>query len=279
MFDSLVLHETTAATLKTLAANPPQGLLLVGPRGIGKTTIASTWATQIASEPSAIRTITPDDKGTITIEAIRELYKAARSRQEGRHVIIIDNADAMSTEAENAFLKLLEEPRAGLTFILTANSTESMLPTVLSRVQLVPLSPLTDDAIRRVIVSKKPGIAQADLAQFVFIASGRPATALSLLDPEVFDVQRESVQRAKTLMTAKPYERYLHITKLAADRQGCLDGLTAMQRIAEVQLRSAQSPAQISHWAQLADKIDATMTAIQNNGNMRAQLLYLFSSY
>lgn len=279
MFDSLVLHDTTKATLKTLTAEPPQGLLFVGPRGIGKTTIANAFAAQIANDAAAIRVLTPDDKGTITIEVIRELYKAARGRQQGRQVIIIDDADGMSVEAENAFLKLLEEPRPGLTFILTARSTESMLPTILSRVQLVPLQPLTDDVIRRLAVSKKPGIAQADLAQLVFIANGRPATALQLLDETVLGTHRESAQRAKGLITAKPYERYLHIAKLAADRQGCLDGLAAMQRIIEVQLRAAQSAGQAAHWAGLANKIDATMTAIQNNGNIRAQLLYLFSSY
>lgn len=279
MFDSLILHKNTAEILQSLVSSPPQGILLAGPSGLGKTTVALAWASAVTEESTAIRVIAPDEKGSIGIETIRDLYKAARSKQENREVIIIDDAERMSVEAENAFLKLLEEPRRGLTFILTAKNIESLLPTILSRVQLVPLQPVTDAAIRRAVVAQKPGISDADLTQLLFIASGRPAIALSLLDQAVFDTHRESIQRAKLLITAKPYDRYLQISKLTTDRQMCLEGLGAMQRIAEVQLRSAQNPAQASHWATLAEKIDSTMTSIQNNGNMRAQLLYLFSSY
>jgi DNA polymerase-3 subunit delta' len=226
-----------------------------------------------------MRVISPDERGTITIDAVRGLYKAARAKQESRQVIVIEDADGMSLEAENAFLKLLEEPRDGLTFILTTRKTESLLPTVLSRIQQITLQPLTDDMIRRFIMSKKPGIAQADLTQLVFLAQGRPGAAMSLLADNALPEQRERMQIVKHLVTAKPYERLSLIGKLASDRDKCIENLNAMMRIAEIQMSSASKPAQLEHWTRLAAALEDALTSITNNGNVRAQLLHLFTRY
>ena len=279
MFEDLLLHESTTASLVALAANPPQGLLLVGPEGIGKYTLAQALASRLVEHATNIRTIAPDEKNTIAIETIRELYKATRAKQEGRQVVIIDRADRMSIEAENAFLKLLEEPRPGLTFILTAPQPESLLPTILSRVQQVALPALSDEAIRRFIISKKPGIATSDLSQLTFLAQGRPGVALTLLEEDALPKQRERMQLAKQLITAKPYERFVLINKVATSREEALEMLDAMAHITEVQLASAAAAAQAAHWVNIAQAIEDTQQAIARNGNPKAQLLYLFSRY
>lgn len=279
MFDQLLLHDSVALILQALAKEPPQGLLLVGPEGIGKRTLAHKLAEQLVDHPTAIRTLSPDEKGTITIDTVRELYKVTRSKQDGHQVIIIERADSMSLEAENALLKLLEEPRAGLTFILTALQLEALLPTIQSRIQHVTMQPLPDETIRRFVVSKKPGIAQADLSQLVFLAQGRAGTAINLLADNALDSQRDRMQIVKQLIAAKPHERFTLTGKLASSREECLETLGAMARVVEVQLSAATNPAQAKHWASLADALEDSQQAISHNGNVRAQLLYLFSRY
>jgi replication-associated recombination protein RarA len=279
MFDQLILHESVTMTLKALVSTPPQGILFVGPKGIGKHTLAAKIAAQLVDHPTNIRTISPDEKGTIPIEVIRELYKATRSKQAGRQVVIVEGADGMSIEAENAFLKLLEEPRAGLTFIMTALQLESLLPTILSRIQHIMLQPLPDETIRRLVVSKRPGIAQADLSQLVFLAQGRPGIALNLMADGALDSQRERMQLVKQLIGAKPHERFALTGKLAGNREDCLETLGAMSRVVEVQLGATANPVQAKHWSNIAEALEGAQQAISHNGNIRAQLLYLWSRY
>lgn len=279
MLGNLLLHDSVATLIKALAVNVPQGLLFVGPEGIGKLSVAQALAGQVVDHPTSIRVISPDEKGTIAIETIRELYKTTRAKQNGQQVVIIERADRMSLEAENAFLKLLEEPRPGLTFMLTALQLEALLPTILSRVQHVSLQPLPDDAIRRFVVSKKPGIAQNDLSQLVFLAQGRPGIALALLTEGALPKHRDRMQLVKQLLAAKPYERFTLATKLATSRDETVETLNAMAHVVEVQLGSAAGPTQAAHWAKIAEALEEALQTITHNGNVRAQLLYLFSRY
>lgn len=279
MFESLILHDSSRLALEALATRPPQGVLFVGPEGIGKLTVATILAQQLADHPTDVRLISPDERGTLSIEVIRELYKTTRAKQEGHQVVIIENADRMSLEAENAFLKLLEEPRAGLTFMLTAPQLEVLLPTILSRIQHVSLAPLPDEAIRHFIIARQPGIGQNDLSQLVFIAQGRPGMAMRLLEEGALPKQRERMQLVKQLISAKPHERFILTSKMSTSRDECLDTLNAMSRVIELQLSATTSHAQATHWSNLAEALEKAQYAISHNGNVKAQLLHLFSRY
>jgi DNA polymerase-3 subunit delta' len=279
MFGSILLHESARHNLEALAKRPPQGILFVGPAGIGKMAVASELAGHLVDHPTSTRVISPDEKGTIAIETIRELYKATRAKQDGHQVVIVERADRMSMEAENAFLKLLEEPRAGLTFMLTTLQLESLLPTILSRIQHLTLAPLPDDTIRRLVMGKQPGIAQNDLSQLIFLAQGRPGIALQLLEGDALPKQRDRMQIVKQLLGAKPHERFLLTGKMAGSRDDCLETLSAMARVVEVQLSSATNPAQATHWTKIAGALEEAQLAISRNGNVKAQLLQLFSRY
>jgi len=80
--------------------------------------------------------------------------KTVLKPNEGRRTImVITGIDTMRKEAANAFLKLLEEPSGDVMFILTADKTDQLLPTIMSRCQQIRLSPLSLDEIANGLVT------------------------------------------------------------------------------------------------------------------------------
>lgn len=268
--DNLLLHPRTKAELLALKNNPPQGLLFIAPHGTGKHTIALTWAAAITA-PHLVSVLEPDEKNIISIDATRMLYQRTRGKQAGHQVIIIDHAESMSIEAQNALLKLLEEPRAHITFILTAPSQEALLPTILSRLQTVDILPVSA-AVLASLANKKTD--QQVLAQMTFVAAGRPATFKSILtDPQVFDAHKRVMLRAKALIGSSPYERLAAVTELNKDRQAAIAILEAMAYMLGQHIRKQPAASSIA----LANKLQTCLQQLQSNGNLRAQLTYVFA--
>jgi DNA polymerase III delta prime subunit len=271
--NNLIIAEDCRRQLDALTADPPHALLLVGPTGLGKYTIARHIAQQLTTA-AHISVIAPDEKGTLAIEAVRELYKLTRSRQSERQVVIIDHAEAMGIEAQNAFLKLLEEPRAGVTFILTAPTNDSLLPTITSRVQSITLQRVSQAALQSFALQQTKKLNQQELAQLLFVADGRPAIVAQLLhDPQAFAHHKELMQQAKKLITASPYERLSSLATVAKSREDATELLEAMAHMIHIQLLREPNDSLI----RFADAIQQTLTRLAQNGNARAQLTALFA--
>ncbi len=134
----------------------PPSLLFGGPDGVGKRLVAravaqalnclSPAAGDACGRCAACRRIAagthpdvlvaePSDTGVIKIEPVRALVAAAAYRPfEGRRrVVIIDDADRLNVDAQDALLKSLEEPGPSTVFILVTAKPETLLPTVRSR--------------------------------------------------------------------------------------------------------------------------------------------------
>lgn len=245
---------------------------------MGKRQLAIAWA--YAAVDTTPQVIEPDEKNTISIDAIRELYRYTRARGRSRQIVIIDHAEYLSGEAQNAFLKLLEEPNARITFVLTAPRRESLLPTVISRVQSVTVQPLSEAVLRTYITQHQPAIEPSQVVQLLFIAQGRPGYLARLLsEPTALETHINRMQQAKLLLTASPFERYACIGRLTGDRAGTQHLLEAMMGMVHLQLRKACEPATLRHWLALSNALEQTARQIANNGNVKAQLLRLFASY
>jgi DNA polymerase-3 subunit delta' len=160
----------------------PPSLIFAGPEGVGKRTAAVALAqlvncarpvaagddragmdacgvcaacTRIArGVHSDVLTIEPGETGTIKVDQVREAIDRAGYRPfEGRRrVVIIDDADAMMSEAQNALLKTLEEPPAASTFVLIASRPDVLLPTVRSRCQRLRFGRLAASEIAAVLM-------------------------------------------------------------------------------------------------------------------------------
>jgi DNA polymerase-3 subunit delta' len=104
----------------------------------------------------AFRVLSPDEKGSIKVDPVRDLIAACgfRPLDGRRRVIIIDGAEALETSAQNALLKTLEEPPPGTVLLLIAERADALLPTVRSRCPELRLAPLAEREVARLLVAK-----------------------------------------------------------------------------------------------------------------------------
>ncbi|MDR3607292.1 MAG: hypothetical protein P4M08_07925 [Oligoflexia bacterium] len=98
---------------------------------------------------------------TLKIEQFRKL-KAKQgygAHESDYRIILISDADRMTTQAANSVLKILEEPPKGWVFLLTASDSNLLLPTLVSRCQTLRLRPFTADALESLLGSTAEGVA------------------------------------------------------------------------------------------------------------------------
>jgi DNA polymerase-3 subunit delta' len=177
--------------------------LFEGPRGIGRRKVADWLALyvncldrehapcgrcarcttiQAGSHPDVIA-LEPDPErasGTITVDEVRELIRKSGYHRfdSERRVLIVDPADAMLEPAANALLKTLEEPPDGTGFILITTSARRLLPTIVSRCQLVRFGAVPTGEIAAWLTDR--GVEDAELC--ARLSLGSPGRALELAD-------------------------------------------------------------------------------------------------
>ena len=97
-------------------------------------------------------------QGLIRINEMESLHQKMllKSYSGGNKVCVFWGVEKMNKEASNAFLKLLEEPPEKTFFILVAESSDQLLPTLISRCQIVSLSPINNEALRETLAEDLP---------------------------------------------------------------------------------------------------------------------------
>ena len=129
---------------------------------------------------------------SIYVEEIDEVNKkfALKSFEGGSKILIVWQADRMNTEAANKFLKFLEEPPKNTYIILTASNTDFMLPTILSRTQVVQIPRIKEEDIELFLKNNNQFNAEK-IQGTIFQAQGNWNTAQKLLKSENTDAEFE----------------------------------------------------------------------------------------
>lgn len=234
-----------AAIRAMLGSGFPHAVLLAGPGGVGKTTLALDIAAALmceAPEPATrpcrgcrscrmvehgnhpdIHRLAPvGPGGLISIggredRGVRELVRelAFLPVEGGARIAIVESAHRMTEDAQSAILKTLEEPPAGTTIILCADEEERLLPTIRSRCARVRLGPMGVRDIETVLAEQ--GVADAPTAaRLARITDGRPGHAIALARaPQAVVIRGEIARTLIDLLDASVTARLGGIRDLA----------------------------------------------------------------
>lgn len=228
-----------AAVGSMIRGGAPHAVLLVGPVGIGKTTLATDLAAgllctadDVGSRPCGVcracrlvasgghpdvHRIGPEGPGRQVViggpgaraRGVRDLIGelALLPVEGGARIAIVEAAHRMNEDAQAALLKTLEEPPSGVMLILCADAEEPLLPTIRSRCARLRLGPVGTRDVEAIL--DEHGVADAPLAaRLARIADRRPGLALAWArQPEALRARDELSRSLLDLLDARPAER------------------------------------------------------------------------
>ena len=208
----------------------PHAFIIEGPRGCGKHTLAISLSAALNCN-SAKRATLPcgacdtcrrilnknfvdvkyiakkEGKSTIGVEEIRSMREDIylSPTESAYKIYIVEDAQAMTPQAQNALLKIFEEPPSGVVIFLLCDNIQKILSTIKSRAQLVRMQRLTDDAVRSALL-ENPAIAPLSTAlpdaftAAIKLSQGSIGRAAEMLDEEKRTELAKERESASTLL-------------------------------------------------------------------------------
>lgn len=212
--------------------------LLCGDRGSGKKTLAKWMSkifmcpdggcgtchtcqkTEAGVHPDVIFVTGSGKNGLIPIDQVRSLRQDVyvMPNEGNRKIYIIDGVHKMNDNAQDAFLKVLEEPPEYAVFILLCEDEGKMLQTVLSRVIRLNLT-APEESESLPWLEAQTGEPESECRMALKMAMGNPGKAKELLsEGSLSELSQKCEDFCMTLMTRTPYELALSAHKMAADK-------------------------------------------------------------
>ena len=246
-------------------------IAITGPAGVGKLDMAKAFAKAVmcphrhgsfacgkcrvctsfdANSNPDITVI--EGEATIKVKLARALRSNAYSTpiSASRKVFIINSCEKMTEEAQNALLKILEEPPSYLVIILVTERLDSMLPTIRSRAAEVRMSPLTPDKLGEKLKAAFPRADSKKIEAVVLESGGSIRTALTLMRKRTPIANYGSLVSEKLLNKDK-YGFFVLSRKISADKeeysQACNGIIRTMRKWLEEEDKDRKAAARIIH--------------------------------
>jgi DNA polymerase III delta prime subunit len=233
----IIGHEAIISDLKDLSARGAlgHGYIFVGPAMVGKRTIAEALGHYLEkgllepaiADPSHeeilqdtkiidiafMKMLDADASGnSIGIDAAREVktFLWQRPNTSARRTLIIDNAELLTTEAQNALLKITEEPPASSLLILITSDIESILPTIVSRLPKLYFGAVAQSAIEQWLIESED-FSKVKATILAKRSLGKPGIAWRILHDAAF---QKNLDLAEAFLKTTPTGRRDFIKKL-----------------------------------------------------------------
>ncbi len=265
---NLIGHEWAVDMLKKHVVNGTtrHAYLFAGPPGLGRRTLALRFA-QALNCPTPVEAGVPcgqcrdckqiesmhhadlavvqadSEGGTLKVDQIREARRmlTLKPYQARYRVALFFRFQEANDNAANALLKTLEEAPSYAVLVLTADNPEQLLPTIVSRCEVLRLRPLKIEEVQKALEAKGMETGQAKL--IAHISGGRFGYALRLIENDfLLEKREERLNDLQSLISASRVEKFAYADKLSRDRDAMRQAvLIWLSYWRDVMLRSAQA--------------------------------------
>jgi len=210
--------------------------LLVGKDGIGKSILAKNIGFKILGKNKDMQYVdlvewrAEKNKSTIGVNSIRTLIEEINKKPyEGdKKVIIIYHADKMTPQAQNAFLKTIEEPPNNVTIFLLCENLEIILDTIKSRCQIHKLKNLNVNEMEEFLKTNYCELSSEEVKVTVAFSDGVPGKAEKFLfDTDFKDIRNITLEILLQLNKVKTEELIKYEKKLSNQKENFKEILTA----------------------------------------------------
>jgi len=219
----IIGHQKQRNLLKRIVSsgNIPHALLFTGPEELGKKTIAlelisSIFKDNLLNHPD-FRLIEPETE-QIKITQIRELNWKLSLKQIKAPLFgaVIDKAHSMTLEAQNCFLKTLEEPKTKSLLILITDHLNRLLPTIISRCENLKFYPVKNEEINLYLEQRK--VSKENIKEIIEFSLGRPGKAVNFLkNPEKLEERKKKIEKLKKISNSPFSFRFKYIKELSKE--------------------------------------------------------------
>ncbi len=273
----LVLHADTQAQVEACIDASSHGVILVGPPGSGKISIAEKIARGrlkldvLTNYPYYLH-IQPD-RSAISIDSVREIDQFLTLKVPGggecRRVIIIEQAECMGHEAQNALLKNLEEPPLDTLILLTTAKLNGLLPTIRSRIQTIHVIPPGKKTLAAYFSETEKEAFERAYA----MSAGRVGLLSALLTDSEHPL-RQAAEYARRLLTLDLFDRLCLVDELARQSNLAIDMTALLGQMAHIGLKTASKQAS-RRWQAILGASYHAHEALSKNGQAKLVLTNL----
>jgi DNA polymerase-3 subunit delta' len=169
--------------------------------------------------------LAPDQRGSIRVDPTRAVIErtAYRPLDGRRRLVVIDEADALEVGAQNALLKVLEEPPGATAFVLVTSRPDVLLATIRSRCPRLRFTPLTAREVETVLV-RDHAIAESLARRVAVLSDGRPGQALTLAAGAANDVRHVALEVLTAAARSDAPSDRLAAARVFVSKDGVADG-------------------------------------------------------